>query len=671
MLKLNEKNIGQFNLLSTLFILLFFAVAVILLSVTSKKEDFNILKQEVKNKFIQEKKQEIKFKVDNTNQLITIKSNRTLLVLENTIKERVNNVHKIATKTYLDNKELKTNDEIINIIKEILRPVRFENGKGYFFMVSMDGNEILFPINPKLENTNVLNLQDDKGTFVIQEEIKIVKEKGEGFIKDFWTKPNSNNENMIYPKLTFVKGLKELGIYIGTGMYIDDANKKSKNYIKSLVSELNQQNTKEYIIISELLNIDGGDNFAKIIVHPTATLGKLIGDKKKDIYGKEYRKEYLNGLKENGKTYLKYSYIHPKTKVEMSKISYFVLNKEWNWIIGVGFHDDIIDQEINEWQLNMDELIKNNIFIHISLLIVFLIILFIVVFIINKFTNNTILEYKKSVEQKQNELNTINNNLEIRIQEEVAKSTQQAKVLQEQAKMVALGEMIGNIAHQWRQPLSIISTAATGIKVKKEFGISNDEDEIKMLTTINESAQHLSQTIDDFRDFLKGDDSKKMFSINEIIEKTLIIEEAVIKNNNINVIKDFDKDVELFNLPHGLLQSCVNIMNNAKDALIALDDTDRYMFISTKILSNKIRIEIKDTAGGIADDIITKIFEPYFTTKHKSQGTGLGLHMTYNIINKNLGGTISVRNDTFEYKDKSYSGAIFTITLPIEQEKGN
>ena len=151
MLKLNEKNIGQFNLISTSLILILFAITIIYLSVTSKKEDFNILKQEVKNKFIQEKKQEIKFKVDNTNQLITIKSKRALLVLQKTIKERVDNVHKIATKTYLDNKELKTNDEIINIIKDILRPVRFENGKGYFFMVSMDGNEILFPINPKLE----------------------------------------------------------------------------------------------------------------------------------------------------------------------------------------------------------------------------------------------------------------------------------------------------------------------------------------------------------------------------------------------------------------------------------------------------------------------------------------------------------------------------------------
>ena len=671
MLKLNEKNIGQFNLLSTLFILLFFAVAVILLSVTSKKEDFNILKQEIKSKFIEEKKQEIKLRVDNTNQLIIEKSKQTLDILKSTIKKRVNNTYRIAYKIYQENKNIKSNEEIITIIKETIRPIRFDDGIGYVFMVSMDGKEILFPVAPHIENTNVYNLQDEKGNFVIQEEIKIVKEKGEGYIKDFWTKPNAKDKKMIYPKLTYVKGLKELNLYIGTGMYIDDVNKQSQNYVKKLLTELNKKNAKEYLFVFKVNCIDGGDKFATVLVHPTSKIGKVLNDKAQDRYGRYYNKEYLKALKEKGRTYLNYSFIHPVKKEEMSKISYFVLNKEWNWIIGVGFYDDIIDQEISEWQKNLDKLIKDNIYLHIWLLIFFSIVLFTVVYLINKFTNNTILEYKINVEQKENELNTINNNLEIKIEEEVLKSTQQAKILQEQAKMVALGEMIGNIAHQWRQPLSIISTAATGIKVKKEFGISDDEDEIKMLTTINESAQHLSQTIDDFRDFLKGDDSKKLFSINTIIEKTLIIEEAVIKNNNIKVIIDFDKDVEIFNLPQGLLQSCVNIMNNAKDALTALDDKDRYMFVSTKVLSNKIRIEIKDTAGGIADDIITKIFEPYFTTKHKSQGTGLGLHMTYNLINQNMGGTISVRNDTFEYKDKSYSGAIFTITLPIEQQKGN
>ncbi|MEA3553897.1 MAG: cache domain-containing protein [Campylobacterota bacterium] len=669
MLKLNEKNIGKFNLLSTLLILILFAFAVIYLSVISKKDDFNILKQEIKAKFIKEKKEEIKFRVDNTNQLIIQNASETTHILKAAIKERVDNAYKIVMKIYNDNKDNKTKQDIINIIKETLRPIRFDDGKGYFFMVDMKGNEILYPVAPHFENTNVFNLQDAHGKFVIQDEIDIVKNMNEGYIEDHWIKPDEENKKMAYPKLTFVKAIAELDIYMGTGMYIDDANKKDKNYIKKLITELNKQNKTEYIIISKLLNIDGGDEFAKIIVHPAATLGKVIGDEKKDLYGKDYRKEYLKGLRENGSTYLKYSYIHPKTKIEMSKISYFVLNKEWNWIIGVGFHDDIIDQEIGAWQENMDQLIKNNIYQHIILLIVFTIILFLIVYLINTFTSNIILNYKKSVDQKQDELNTINNNLAIRIKEEVAKSTQQEKILQEQAKMVAMGEMIGNIAHQWRQPLSIISTAATGMKVKKEYGISDEKEELKMLDSINESAQHLSQTIDDFRDFLKGDSAKKSFFINDIIEKTFIIEEAVIKNNNIDIIKDLDDDIEIFNLPHGLLQSCVNIINNAKDVLKDLDDKDRYIFITTKILSNKIKIEIKDTGGGIPDDIITKIFEPYFTTKHKSQGTGLGLHMTYNIINQNMGGTISVRNENFEYKDESYTGAIFTITLPIEKQK--
>ena len=664
--KLNEQNIGKFNLISTSFILIIFTVIVININITSKKQDFDILKQEVKNKFIEEKKKEIKFKVDNANQLIIENAKQTTQVLKNTIKERVNNAYKIANKIYNEQTKIKSKEEIINIIKETLRPIRYDNGIGYIFMVTMKGKELLFPVASHFENDNVYNLQDKKGDFVIQKEIQIVKENKEGFLKDFWTKPNSHDKEMIYPKLTFVKGFEKLDLYIGSGMYIDDANKKSQEYMKNLLIELNKQNLKEYIIVSELLNIDGGNEFAKIIVHPTAIIGKIIGDTKKDLYGKEYRKEYLKGLKDNGQTYLKYSYINPKTNIEMSKISYFVLNKQWNWIIGAGFHDDIIDKDINNWQQNLNVLIIQNIYLYIGLLILFSIILFLIVFSISKFTNKTILNYKKSVELKQNELNKINKDLEIKIREEVEKSTKQFKILQEQSKMAAMGEMIGNIAHQWRQPLSVISTAATGIKVKKEFGIENHNDDMKMLEVINESAQYLSKTIDSFRDFLKGDTAKKDFYINKILEKILTIEEGVIKNNHLTIVKNFDKDIKLHNLEHGLLQSCVNIINNSKDAFENTEEEDRYIFISTKIASEHIEIEIKDTAGGIPKNIIENIFEPYFTTKHKSQGTGLGLHMTYNIINQNMGGLITVKNTEYYYNDTDYTGAMFTIILPLE-----
>jgi signal transduction histidine kinase len=251
------------------------------------------------------------------------------------------------------------------------------------------------------------------------------------------------------------------------------------------------------------------------------------------------------------------------------------------------------------------------------------------------------------------------------LQEEIEKNKQKDALLAEQAKMVALGEMIGNIAHQWRQPLSMISTASTGVLMYKDMGKLNDDFLEKEMTRINDNAQYLSKTIDDFRDFMKDDTQKVSFNLNEELEKCLQIEEGVIKQNSLKVIKNIDKNIVMYGLPHGLSQALINIINNAKDAMLNLK-SDKYLFIDTILDDKQIRIMLKDNGGGIPKDIIHKVFEPYFTTKHQSNGTGLGLHMTYQIITEHMKGSITVNNETYSYDGVEYTGACFTICLPLE-----
>ena len=232
--------------------------------------------------------------------------------------------------------------------------------------------------------------------------------------------------------------------------------------------------------------------------------------------------------------------------------------------------------------------------------------------------------------------------------------------------MVAMGEMIGNIAHQWRQPLSLISSASSSIKLEKELNILSDDKLIKTIDKITFTAHHMSKTIDDFRDFLKGDDKKTYFNLAKEIDKCLAIEEGILKQNSINVIKSLDDTINLNNLPHGLSQSLVNIINNAKDIMVeTMDKYSRFLFIEAKKETDKVVITLKDSGGGIPEDIIGKVFEPYFTTKHQSQGTGLGLHMAYKIITENMNGSIIVSNETYTFNDNEYTGAKFTITLPV------
>ncbi len=665
MIKLNENNIGKFNLLSTFAILIIFAITVSIISIYSRIDDFEVLKTKVKNEFIKKKKEDIKYKVLNINNLILNQQEILINNLKETVKERVNNAYEITYKLYNKHKNNKTKEEIIDIIKEVLRPIRYDKGIGYIFITSLEGIELLFPVFPQLENTNVYNLQDKKGNFVIQEEIAIVKKRKEGYIQDYWTKPNTEDENMIYPKVTFVKIFKELDFYIGNGMYIDDIKQKSQKYIKTLVIQLNKQNPKDYFVISELLNINGGDKFAKIIVHPTAPIGKIIGDGKKDLYGKYYRKEYLKGLKQDGETYLHYSFKHPNTKQEMSKISYFILNKEWNWIIGTGFYDNILDKEMVNWSKNLNNIIKENIYAHMYLLTLFSIILFSIIFFINKFTQNTIQNYKYNVEEKEEELNSLNETLEIKIKQEVEKNQIVQQKLFKSEKLAAMGEMIGNIAHQWRQPLSVISTASTGMLIKKEYDILDDDEFNRTCKLIDENAQYLSKTIDDFKNFIKGDRKKILFNLSDKINSFLHLVEGVTKDQHIHIILDLQSDININGYENELTQCLINIYNNAKDALKQKQEDDRYIFIYTIQTENNIIIKIKDSANGIPKNILPKIFEPYFTTKHQTQGAGLGLNMTYTIITEGMGGTIEANNIQYTYDSKELYGAEFKIHLPI------
>jgi PAS domain S-box-containing protein len=249
---------------------------------------------------------------------------------------------------------------------------------------------------------------------------------------------------------------------------------------------------------------------------------------------------------------------------------------------------------------------------------------------------------------------------------DITEQKHKEKLLYEQTRLASMGEMIGNIAHQWRQPLSIISTAATGMKLQKSYGLLNDDSFNSTCDAINNNAQYLSKTIDDFTNFIKGDRIQKVFNLKDDINSFLHLVEGTIKHNNIDIIKDIDEDININGNENELTQCLINIFNNSKDALNENVKKNRLIFISTSLKNNNAVLRIKDNAGGISNDVLPNIFEPYFTTKHQSQGTGLGLHMSYKLIVDGMNGTIEAKNINYYYHNKSYVGVEFIITLPID-----
>jgi two-component system sensor histidine kinase EvgS len=231
-------------------------------------------------------------------------------------------------------------------------------------------------------------------------------------------------------------------------------------------------------------------------------------------------------------------------------------------------------------------------------------------------------------------------------------------LLIQKEKLASLGEMIGNIAHQWRQPLNVISTSISSMKLKYMFGETiNEKDMEEYSKTILDSCFYLSDTIDTFRDFIKDDKEKKMARIDKVFDDTISIVDATLHHHGISISKNIQDNIELYFYVGEFEQVIINILNNAKDILIQNNIEEPQIYIDVKKSKNKLIVTIEDNGGGVPKDIISHIFEPYFTTKHKSKGTGLGLHMSYRIVTQSLNGNIYVKNTD--------QGAKFFIEIPI------
>ena len=238
------------------------------------------------------------------------------------------------------------------------------------------------------------------------------------------------------------------------------------------------------------------------------------------------------------------------------------------------------------------------------------------------------------------------------------------KIMEAQTKLASMGEMIGNIAHQWRQPLSIITTNISGLKVMSEFGEITKEDINECEENISKQAIYLSNTIDNFRNFIKEDNSNSSIFLSDVIKNAISLVNASLSNNYIKLNLDINDDLKVFGNKNELIEALINIINNSKDVLKEKikNEEDRLIFITTKKIDNeKINLLIYDSGEGIPENVIDKVFIPYFTTKHQSQGTGLGLAMVDKIIRERHNGSISVYNKEFIYNSKSYKGACFSI----------
>ncbi len=245
--------------------------------------------------------------------------------------------------------------------------------------------------------------------------------------------------------------------------------------------------------------------------------------------------------------------------------------------------------------------------------------------------------------------------LEQRVEAEIKKREEQEQIAIQQSKLAAMGEMIGNIAHQWRQPLTALGVLVQDLQDAHAHNELDTEYLDQNVVNAMSLLHKMSDTINDFQNFFKPDKSREHFLVAEVVEDTLSIIGTSLLNNNIHVEMEMQEGLTINGFRNEYGQVLLNLLSNAKDVLLKQQQNERHIWIKSRSENGKTLLLIEDNGGGIDEAIMGKIFEPYFTTKFKSEGTGIGLYMSKMIIERSMGGRIYVRNGE--------AGALFTVEV--------
>lgn len=444
-------------------------------------------------------------------------------------------------------------------------------------------------------------------------------------------------ENVVYRLIFIVTLIFALSAHIFMNTYV--FNNFYEKHIQTILNEAKkvaqhisrESDTKESKEISDAVmqEIQDDFNIKKIkIIDASGTV--LYSTEKSDIGEKSHHKEFFTVVAKGNVFYQ----IIDKSDNNNSQVAeiYIPLMKN-NVFVGASeiYYD--ITNEIT----SLNHLVSTVQKLHLGLIILSVSIIFIMLYLTSKYNLIRLYHLEK------------NKHLEIS--------------LQQHSRLSALGEMLENIAHQWRQPLSCITTLMSGIKIKQEMNILTPEDILDANDGILKHAYFLSDTIEHFKNFTKTQGEIKEFNVSKTIKNTLKIVDSTFKTMMINVELNLDENIVYNGIDKELSQALLNILINAKDALLLNNINTRLIKITLEDKEMFYEIAVCDNALGIKESIKNKIFDPYFTTKHQYSGTGLGLYISSQIIKIQFNGEIQ----TYNVQDNENKGACFIIKLPKKE----
>ncbi len=376
---------------------------------------------------------------------------------------------------------------------------------------------------------------------------------------------------------------------------------------------------------------------------------------KKDSKGKYYVQDFIRlAIKKQNGSFFELYPTSKNAKNINKKLAFVKFFKEWNWVIGSGISLNEINEVIQKRKITLEQ--KMNKYIKTAIVIAFLLIIFISILsiYISSKINQAFSFYKQKVQKKELSLKDLNQNLNHRIKIALEEEKSKDRAMLHQSRLARMGEMLNMIAHQWRQPLSQLSSILMEIETKIMFKQANHEYLIKSTKDASDIIQYMSFTIEDFKNFFKTEKEKKDFFISKACENAITLVKDSLINQNITLEYKIIKDKKIKAYQREYSQVVLNLLLNARDALLSNNTKEAKISLCIDMKNKKSILSVQDNANGVDEKHLDHIFEPYFSTK-KSQGTGLGLYMSKMIIEKNMQGVLNVQN--------SPKGAIFTVII--------